>query len=107
MSNAGNTSPGHIDRLTGTTELKGPDFGKALQTIREVEMEEALAILEQTKDIFIDIHAEIQRRCEQLVELIHAERMFGHRHGTRAAKLLEVMDECQKSYETIAAEYLK
>ena len=102
MSNAGNTSPGHIDRITGTQ----PDFTKALQTIREVEMEEAHELLWRTKDIFIDIHAEIQRRCEQLVELIHAERMFGHRHGTRAAKLLEVLDECQKSFEEVAGEFL-
>ena len=93
---------GVIDRLTGTQ----PDFTKALQTIREVEMEEELAILEQTKGIFIDIHAEIQRLNDRMADLVYAERKFGHRHGTRAAKLLEVLDTCQKEYETIAGEFL-
>ena len=95
---------GVIDRLTGTFFADTPHLDKfrtVAATIREIDAEERRELLDGQNAEYRRIHAEIQAAAETVATIVAAYQQLGHHHTT-AAKLLEVLDTCQKEFETIA-----
>ena len=106
MSNVNNTSAGYVDLLTGTFFADTPHLDKfrsVAKTIAKIDAEERRELLDGQNAEYRRIHAEIQSAAETVATIVAAYQQLGHHHTT-AAKLLEVLDTCQKEFETIAGE---
>ena len=89
---------GIADRACGS-------FADLLIQIRDVDAMERRDIIANQNHEYWMIHHNITQACEKVATIVQAYDALGHKNTT-AHKLLEVLDTCQKEFETIAGECL-
>ena len=93
MSNIGNLSAGHLDRIcglfTGTPTLDR--ISRVAADIKAIDQQEALAQAQEA-------YSEMWEMSERLAERVRTLRSLGHR-DSREARVLEILDVAVKGLE--------
>ena len=95
MSNAGNTSPGHIDRLTGTFFADTPHLDKFRTVARDIEAIDQQEALAEAQECYADMWELSLRLAARVTTL----RALGHKNS-REARVLEILDVAVKGLES-------
>ena len=94
MSNASNTSPGHLDRLTGTLFTGTPHLDK----FRTVARDCIAADQQEALDLAQECYSDMWELSIRLAARVQTMRSLGHKN-TQEARVLNIIDVAVKALE--------